>query len=652
MEHLLSAERLELTSLSSLDRIHSFDIKASSEGGCRVRHVILGVSDDLLVASSLIEKTHRSHPLDLFEAVCLSDRLEAHDEREKLRRMGGVWNSIALVSNVNSLGLNLLPNDECGSVAGALLLSLHSPSTVSPGGHRFSTFGFSGLYGLAGPSLRRLSLEEAIELLGRQLSPLSENERTNDLPKHCIHFLESYSPKTVGLELFNRAFRTSQASKESISVTGEWSGDSADVFNVSLDRGLIGLDHTPKGLEESWVERLRRLSRTMDMTLAYGWKLRIENTAKRYCEDLHTQLPSEVARLVDNSFRGLPYIELVLERWQELLARPRRPMEEQVDKLEESLTHLDLAVKSRPNPLTLSLRLLLWLVPALLGGSILIQVLYEGVKEVLFVSIFLCVGILLPVSWVIWQLEQATRRVKNARDQVIQEIAIRQETIISENTIGYLNEAILPMMSDVISTQCHDFIRQRRKILEDTAANLAHEGGEVVDQSLTLSPILKEAAHYKSALQKLSIDIDGTLRRAIAEGVFALANSDVAIVATGLRAWCQKDLLNIEAPKKLTCSELFGIRFSESRETSETLLRKMWERAAPLIPFRFAPQVQDEQSFAFAPSDFIPAMTEFKRSNSSHKEVVIQRDDLVLLVCNYRFGMSSLESHGRTEAAS
>lgn len=649
IEEFIYKERNDLARIDNLDKIREFGKEPSQGDLVKVRHIIIGNATEILKICLNIKNLQKKNQLDYFEAVCISEDVEASSFKNQLDKVGSTWRKFSTLTTYNSSGASLNLNLIYSSIVGATLLSLLVDLPINESEKYATTFGFAGCYGLVGNSFRRLAVEESVALLQRQSEPLSEDERNNKLPPKFDEFIKKYDPKSLALEFFNRCFRIDKPTKETMSATAKWVGDNNEVFQVILDKGLIGLEITPRGKEENWVEQLRRYSRVLDMTVAYNWKLKLENTAIRFADEISKNVLAAFTNLIDRCFRGVCFSEHTLEVLKNKLNEPRRPMEENQNDLNEVLNTLDQTIKSRPNPLMLVFRVGLWVIPALVAGSIIIQSLYDSIRGMLFTVGFLCVGTLLPAGWILWQLDKARRKIIKARDDVINIITERQAAILSENTLAYLNDTILGPLNNIIAKEFVELLANRKGMF-GTALKITNEQRQKsLDPPITFGPILVSPAHYAKAFEKINIDVDKKILEVIINERFVSVDNDPNKLIENIVSWCNTDLKNQNLNKILTFAELFEIKFAGQNEEIVQYINKSWEFATPLMHFRYAPDKVREESLIVTPPVILKLINRIKMENSKYNRAEILEESIVPFFCVYRYGITKIEIDGNSK---
>ncbi|MFB6272826.1 MAG: hypothetical protein ABEL51_08045 [Salinibacter sp.] len=469
-----------------------------------------------------------------------------------------------------------------------------------------STFGCTGLYGMTGPALRQLATHLARDLVAEHRSEVEEDE---ELPEDMIGFIEEFDPQDLGDQVLLDADLQSHASvedtplsNESIPATPDWQNGR---LSISLSEGRLGLELTQPGQEEEWVSQIREHARSFDMTTGYKWRRQLEEGASQLAEEIRGSFKDRIQTFLDRTPQSPGRVEQVLDQVEDKLKEQYRPADTNIPDLDSTLSDLKEAVEDRPNGLVLFLRLAVWVVPALVAGSIALNGLYEGTREVLFPILFVVLGGGLAIGWGLWRIQSAREKMKTERSKAIDAIAQRQENILAENVVGYLDDEVIATLREVLDDSSN-VLSTYNETLQDVDEQLSASAEGSVDAPTTFEPILSRPEEYDRALERTVEDLSGWLEEALDAGVLQ-SGQDSGELSANLVNWCEERLQDhLDGHPESTLDALWKIR-RDVREDEDDLtdaIDSLWQYSTPLAESRYSPDFSAESHVILLPDRF------------------------------------------------
>ncbi|MBM3321661.1 MAG: hypothetical protein FJY73_13445 [Candidatus Eisenbacteria bacterium] len=473
---------------------------------------------------------------------------------------------------------------EVVAIAAGLVLASLLPSFSLDAVHRPGTRacpGFSGFYGLVGPSAERLARHVAFALVPEQLSSDPHALGVQDLPEPARRLLEEMSPERLGIQLFHPE-PGGVAPEQAIPAHPTWTQEGR--LEVALNRSEVGL-----GLEDvpetEWPRRLRRYSSSFDRTRATTWRMLMERASRTIAERVDERFGPSFRRLLDSLPHAPSCCRQILHEIGVRIREERTSAADPTGDFEAALLDLREAIAVRPNPITLSLRTILWVVPALVFGAIGIRGLYDDFRGLAYSISWSVLGALASAAWVFWKVWKSHRRIRSSQDHAIDILIRRQEWILSRNAIAYLDEIVQGLADR--AAEAESALARNVQELEEATRALGDSLNPDVAAALTFGPVLRKRGEYEQLFRELALDRNRWLEDAVEGGEFASVGTDhksAVTFAESLERWCRTRLEGRIAVHLPGFADLWRIRAEiggegESLERSaEALIR----RAAPL----------------------------------------------------------------------
>lgn len=611
LEQLLTEvqeNREALTDIDNVDRIESLPEWTIARRGDRitVRHHVVGRLDTITKVSELASSVVEENRFDTVSGLCFSENL---DERiHDLRRDNySSWSQLLVASPTNREGTHLPQQAVQSTIAGTVLVSLLLGGIDQDRSRTdISTFGCTGLYGMTGPALRQLATHLARDLVSEHRSEVEDDE---ELPEDMLEFIEEFDPQDLGDQVLLDVDLQSQTSvedtplsNESIPATPNWQNGR---LSVSLSEGRLGLELTQPGQEEEWAPQIREHARSFDMTTGYKWRRQLEEAASQLANGVRESFDDGIQTFLDRTSQSPARVERVLDQIEEKLEEPYRPADANIPDLDSTLSDLKEAVAERPNRLVLSLRLAVWVIPALVAGSIALNGLYGGTREVLFPILFVVIGGALAIGWALWHIQSARQKMKTERSKAIDSIARRQENILAENVVGYLNDEVIATLREALN-DAKDTLSTYNETLRRVDEQLSASTENSVDTPITFEPILSRPEEYDRALERSVEDLSSWLEEALEAGVLR-SGQDSGELSTNLVNWCEERLQDhLDGHPESTLDALWKIR-RDVREDEDDLadaIDSLWQYSTPLAESQYAPDFSAESHVILLPDRF------------------------------------------------
>jgi len=597
--------RTQVASREVIDALQQdgWEVEGQDAGRYSVCHLLVGDVADAAGMLAAAEAVQREHPGDTFRFT-----LRCTNANEVL----GAWPlpdtapAAYLVSPTSQSDLALDEQELVAIAAGAILTSLapegREELSTTRGGA--GAFGFAGYYGLAGALRRRLAESVARALVESHLAGRPVREASIPEPQGVTAFLERFSPRPLALALFDPR-RLGELRPEPIPARAAWAG--GETLQVTLDRGAFAAE-LRRGEELHWSRRIRRLSRTLDMSLATLWRQQLGRAASDLCEELRQRVVSDFRGVLETLPYAPAWAERLLAEIDKRLAVKRSAMGSAGDELEPALAALDAAVAARPNPLVLAARMALWVAPALIAAGGILAALYPDLRAPAFTTGLVAGGLALAAGAVVLRIHRAHRAVMRARNRALAVVLGRQEALLSQNAIAYLADVLATLRQELDQAR-HD-LESHRRALGETALELEKRTAEPLAESRALAPVIARPEEIAEAHAALAIDLGTWLLAWTGSGALAGLHDPSSAPTLFLDrtvAWCEARILAGTALHVPAFGHLWAIRKRQRGSgTVEQALASLWRRAAPCVT---APLAGDEAAAVLAPADIHAELT-------------------------------------------
>jgi len=633
----IRARRAEVSTLSNIDAIRKARWQLKNHT-VRVRNVFVGECQTASKSLQVIADYRKEYPADRSELWCFHKDYEDAEIRELIPDIRNSFDTSIFLSGVNIDGAAIEEGDVKRSAAGALLLSLIcsdiSQADADEEGS-LSCFGFSGFYGAVGEIRTLLDIRYAIGILNEEVKPLKHGEDEH-LPEKVKLFLEICDPRRLGKEFFYDSLSHGSVRKE-LNAQAEWSDST---LCVTIDRGLIGLETTRLGRMEHWVDEIRRRSRSLDMIVAYRWRMQLEAGAYRMIEKLAKEVPAVFTSILERTPRGPAWAEKSLELINEKLQEQLAASAEAMAGVEKALAELDAAIRTSPNVFMLCLRVALWFIPALIAGTGIVYHLYDDSRSYFFASAFALMLPSIAVGWIVWKVIQSSRALEKARQRAIDAVALRQEAILAENTVEYL-KVVLNAVRSMIANDCQGLLKQFKAMLTDASSSLndlVRTTRERIHGGVIFNPVIEREEEISDAFLRLNIDVGKSLEQSLEGGCFALergreGNDSLSNILLG---WCHSQLDSNIQKGDLELVDLWTIRTDRRNDTDPSIFERLWKLATPLVPGCRAKS--EHRGIAIGPPQIIQIAEQAARDGKSTIKADSKKIDHFQLFCFYRGG--------------
>lgn len=580
----LSALRSELADLENTERVKELGhtVLGSDAGSLRVHLYFVGELKSQSLTPGDMEDIVSAHPEDLVSFICLGEDGSA-PTKEELRRICNTSARPYLVTPTAG-GHGLSRNTIVGGVAGFIFTSISHRADAAgfPDQDSVYSFGFAGKIGLTEVAKSRLAKHVSVKLGKLQLEP-DVHARGADSRQSLDDWIERFSPSGLGVSLFSPAMASARDS-DRIPAIVTWVPDElGDCLSIQLDRAEIALQ-LDENKPRTWAESIRKFSRVFDMSRAVQWRLMLERAQAATGETIRNEMLSSFKTILGHMVQpmheckqGLAEIQHRLDHRMVAEIRPDRDFE-------TSLSELDEAVKAQPNVLALFLKMAIWVIPASIIGAGLFDLLYSGFRGVLFPSLYALTLVAIGVGWPLSLVSKARRRLNRARDKAIDIMVTRQEGIISENAVGYLQE-LVPLAADVV-TEAEQSLEAHIEQLNTMVRTLESEIASELPSPLTLEPVITSEKEYRLVVENLGIDSRAWLKESVAAGCFAVGaqkeSQDSSDKSYGPESWCQRRIEDPDHVQLPAFETLWNIR-SQCRGSGslDDAISEVWRRSAP-----------------------------------------------------------------------
>lgn len=541
--------------------------------------VVVGGFQEAQTARSELEASGRrwQRPGIRLRWVCLCDSVAGVLE-EALR-----WpenQPLDLVGTQCSSNLRVDPG-QLPSVVAAFLMAFLIPDLRArlEVGSQVASLGAAGYYGPTGLLYQRLGAFVARRLI--ELHLREEGVRTGRqlLPGELEKFLANFSPEELALRLFDpRLF--DELHMRPIPAVPQWTGDGT--LLVRLDRAAIALEL--EGLSPRlWSDHIRRFSRGFDMSLATVWRQKMGRAARVLREEIAGSFLPRFQELLGRLAFSPAWMRRLLAELRQRLQARRPPLPMESGDLKPALESLDKAVAALPNMVALVARTLLWVLPAAVVGTTILFAAYPPPRAWALTTLLLATAAVVTVGGVLGPWMAARGRLYAARDRAVDLVHRRQEAIVSQNALAYLQDlvATLSVSADRAQRCLEDYCARLRE-----AAQKLHEELETpFEEDSFFAPVVARPQELEAFFQRLGIDEELWLKEAVAQGLFAVTESGLPNSWwLKLTAWCAERLSSgatgVGVP---SFGDLWMIR-SEVRGEPPIgeALQRLWQKAEPL----------------------------------------------------------------------
>ena len=629
--------RERLASLDNVDQIESEPEWTVARRGDRVsvHHFVVGEHSSMQQVAGLASAIDEENPLDRVTGICFQENLDDHVDDLRQENFPS-WSRLFICSSTNRNGEEVETEAVQSTIAVLVITSLlHDLPGSNSSSTKFSTFGGAGLYGLTGPALRKLATHLARDLIAHHRSRVTDDQ---ELPQQLSAFVDDHDPRELGRRLFLDTDLQPQVSAENTPLTTEpipampeWNDNR---LSVSMSEGRLGLELTGPGEEGEWASQIQNYARSFDMTIGYQWRRQLEEGAAHLAEDIRNSFVDHVRSFLTEFPHSPDRVARTLEQIEDKLEESYRPADRQaISDLDSTLSELEEAVAERPDRLALSLRLAVWVVPALIAGSIALNGLYEGTRGIVFPVLFLVLGAALPIGWALWRIQRARDEMKEARDEALETTVRRQEALVAENTVEYLNGTVLNALQGAVS-ESQTELDEYEDTLKQAHKNLSASAEESLDAPLTFEPILSEPEEYDRALELIVDDLTDWLQEAMNDEVLSV-DEDADALPEKTVDWCEQRLQNhLQGHSAAPLKTLWEIRKSERAEEDNLTdaLDSLWHFSTPLAESRYAPDPSSESQIVLLPERFDTSKLGGDATDFS-KEVIQELQTAPLLIC-------------------
>lgn len=572
----ISQFRADLSDARNTDAIRELGwlVAGRSAGVIRIRYWLLWDCDTSGELPTAITELQTSDPSAEF---CGVRRERVHYDRTTIDPNI----SLMIATEQLNTGETIQREDLVGSLAGLVLASLlptFPGSTLSTPG-TISTAGFAGFYGIVGPARTQLSHWIARKLLKDHLQtdPLAGNPV---LPPPITEILELASPRRLCVSLFDARW-VEGLGRSGIPAAPRWDGDKfrADLNEAAIALSLEEID------ERDWALRLGEYSRGFDMTIAYEWKTILERTAPKLSSALIEAVSPRMDALLNQTAYSPGAVRRTLEEMSSQIEEKRVPAGSTNGDLETALRDLASAVESRPNALALGLRLGLWVLPALIVGAMILSHLYDGIRGTVFPVVWMVASGGLAAAWFLLRIQSAHRRVLQSRNDAISVMVGRQEAILAENALGYLDEILVALRVEIDrwSVQLESY----RSVLEGALETLHARLEEPLAGSMTLGPVLRSPEEYEVLFGKSVLSPQEWIQSAAEGGALARLGEggrDHDTLSSEFVSWVETRLGEASPGIQIPgYGELWEIRrdVRKASQAVEDAFQILFERAVP-----------------------------------------------------------------------
>jgi len=409
--------------------------------------------------------------------------------------------------------------DACEVVAGALatmLLPINAEPISIHTKSKAWAVGFSGLFGIAGISHDRLvclGIEKLIEKY-QQLNRIGENPITNPRKRQSPDWLKKTRDTINIFALVYDLFGKNSTSDLEILATMNWENNS--LLNVNLT-SVPQVEMHSKPID-TWPDEIHAFSRSIDMTQATIWKKEMSRRVSSIVRRVFGQIEKSLCSTIHNDKYGLLDANNFLHELEDISERYDKDTSTlpiSTGQIDGMLKKLDSLIKNRPAPLSMSLHMAIWCLPALVGVVHLSLKLFNT-------PISLIAAILLPVIiltssiyWLWSKYDRYTKELYSCRDRCIGEIKKRQESILSYNALGYGGE-INQRLKDGLERY-----KMRQASIEELINELLIQTRERFNTSSSqagyFKPLLSKRKHFETVYNALVIDEEDYISRLLSD---------------------------------------------------------------------------------------------------------------------------------------
>ncbi len=573
------AARASLTDQVNTERILAgkWQVEGRDTGGVRVQLCIAAAEGEDAGLDQTVRTLQNDNGSDTIRTITIAtnpvDVTPAGEARGVRRYFVGPRNAAGETTGDDAI---------IGSVAGALLLFALPGSRPGPDPteDRAATFGLSAFHGVIGASRRQLARHLAAALLAIHGRPASEVDQQRFQGQDLAEFVQDHSLETLLPRLFDpRLFDTGRT--EPIPAVPQI--DDNRLVEITLDRGAVALKLAP-GEETLWSEQLVRYSRTLEMTVAVRWRRQMESAFRNLARTVPDALVERVRTYVARTVNGHALMRDALERVRtdhehELLSLP-----DPSARLEPALRELDHAVAARPGALDLWLRTALWVLPAAGAAALVLTRLMDDDREKWFA---LGVAVLVAaagVLGVVQRLDAARQRILKSRDRAVAIILDRQEAILSQNAVGYVQDLVALLRRGRESAL--EFLAKDEEAITVARRTLDEALARPVEGPVTFEPVLRTRKEYEEAHRLLNANTDQLLEGLGGEDGLSPQAVQIAhnmALPEWLTTWCDARIVEGRAVRPIPFSSAWEIRLKGRPEGNvHDELAALQRRAEPL----------------------------------------------------------------------
>lgn len=538
--------------------------------------------------------------------------------------------SVLLVSPIAASGAIIPETQLTGEVAGTILLHLFPEISdrLIRAGHTVESSGFAGYCGLAGNALERLAQHAAVAITTLQLDAKRVAQGTEREPGLITKFVGEWSPQALGLRLFDPRL-VGGLHVTPIPAVPTWADDGT--LLIRLDRAAVAVqlpDRTPAG----WSASIRKISRTFDMSRTSVWRQQLQQAAAALTWDMVSRVQREFRNAEESLVFAPAWCERALQTLGERASAPRRAMPVHEAGLDEPLAALDSAVAARPNAFVLAGRHALWLAPALVAAATVLHALYPPGRAAIFSVLAAAAGVAVAGAALVRKLAKAHETVIAARDRAIDTVIVRQEAIMSQNAVGYL-EDLVGKLREVLHL-CEQELGNNRRILSNGLQRLTQAVTTELPGTPPISAVLSQPAEFVCLFEHLDTPTQRWLVEAVNDvkiWAFSEDSENVGSWPERLADWCGRKIARQEDGVKLpSWGELWDVRRKTRQESGlTTVATTLWQRAEPMTD---APR-QIETLLWVAPPDLVTELRSATSEAGLEGADVIETRSVPLVCC-------------------
>lgn len=573
--------RLELVDLKNTETLESMGWYAQGSRLDQLKVCMIVVweegSETGLPDLSWVEGEHLG---DVLHGVCVRPSLHdvlTRDGDQKLE----CFSTIDYIVPKLETGQQIDPSEFEAAIAGFLSLYVLFDATVSSREieRKARTFGFAGKVGLSGDALAQMAAHISHDLLARHLE---NRELPPDLPagQDLARWLSRHSPEELLKDLLIPTSKGGCA-RSVIPVVTRWiDGGSGRILETELDDANLAITLL-KHKMETWPEEVRGFAHAFSMTHSVRWKMIVEEAAQRLSAQVADRLVPDLLDVANRLPHSIAHLRRALDKLKERIATPRSPIEVASVDFDGAVDDLQTAIQERPNPFWLVLKTAMWALPAIVLGSLGLDVLFTGLRGVIFPVGWAGLIVVLATALVLQRIASANRRIQRVRDRALRAMMGQQEAILSENLVGYLSEVVTVLETELVNAEAK--LDQLEATWRHDLETLASKTAIGLEAPLTLEPVLTTPDEYKDAVRSLGLDGETWLLDALGAGLFTEDTSGSTAASSRLLKWTVRRL---ETPGEVPLPDFRKLWEIRQRHRGGDSLREvvgqLWRRAAPL----------------------------------------------------------------------